>query len=327
MGATYHEKQGRVGYIWRPALHYGLAYTVFALSTRWMRKEAYAAPDLFVAGFSLGGFFVLYWSLWQAGRRRRARAGPAVRWTGASVASGLAAIAIVAATVMAFLFEDVSILLALLLMRLGVLILAPIIDSITGRTVSKAAYIAAALCGLGCAFSGLFGTFRGLSVPVWGVLCAYLLGYAIRLSLMTRYAKTPKRSARGDWFIVEAQITATAMLVVGTLTAMTATVGEPARILDQWQMLAVSLVAGLAYGYAFVNGTLIYLDWRENVRAVTINRSASLLAGVAASLIGWAALNMPMPALREWGLAAFMVAALIIMGADTLRTKAKSPPH
>ncbi|MEM1086623.1 MAG: hypothetical protein AAGH90_02770 [Pseudomonadota bacterium] len=325
MSTLYHETQGRVGYIWRPALHYGLAYTVFALTNRALREETYASPALFLAGFGIGSFLILAWTTWQGYRRRERRAGPAVRWTLPSIASGLAAIAIVAATVMAFLFEDVSILLALVLMRLGVLILAPIIDVVTGRAMSRAGLVAAIICGLGCVFGGVSGAFEPLSPAVLTVLSVYLTGYAIRLSLMTRYAKTPVRSARGDWFIVEVQITAGVLLLVGLVALSASTVTQPVWLSLDGQILGAALICGLAYGYAFTNGTLIYLDWRENVRAVTINRSASLLAGVAASLIGWAILAMPMPAGREWVLAAFMVAALVIMGTDSLRQAEKSP--
>ncbi|MEM1390059.1 MAG: hypothetical protein AAGG45_03180 [Pseudomonadota bacterium] len=327
MGATYYEKQERVGYVWRPALHYGLAYTLFALTIRALREEVYRVPDIFIAGFGFGGFCVLSWSLWSAGQRRRARHGPKPQKTTANIVSGFAAVTIVGATVMAFLFRDVSILLALLLMRLGVLMLAPFIDRFSGRMPSKAALLAAAICGLGCISGSMTNTFSALSWPVSGVLCIYLTGYAVRLSLMTRYAKTPVRSARGDWFMIEVQITAFVMLLISTLMLAQRLTSSPDFILREWQALTASLLCGLAYGYAFVHGTLIYLDWRDNVRAVTINRSASLLAGVMASLIGWALLGMNMPTFREWMLAGFMAVALFIMGADSLKPIFKSPPR
>ncbi|MEM7491971.1 MAG: hypothetical protein AAF296_01230 [Pseudomonadota bacterium] len=325
MGATYYKRQERVGYVWRPALHYGLAYTLFALGTRATREGAFRTPEIFIAGFALGAFCALHWGLWNARRRRSKRHGPKIEWKRANIISGFAAVAIVGATVMAFLFQDVSILLALLLMRLGVLMLAPLIDHFSGRLPSQSALIGSAVCGLGCLYGGLTNTFSALSWPVAGVLSVYLIGYAIRLSLMTKYAKTPVRSARGDWFIIEVQITALAMLAIGAVVAIANLSSN--LILREWQTLFAALVCGLAYGYAFIHGTLIYLDWRENLRAVTINRSASLLAGVAASLVGWAALGMDMPPAREWTLAGFMMLALFIMGTDSLRSKIKSPPR
>ncbi|MEM6497656.1 MAG: hypothetical protein AAF709_13130 [Pseudomonadota bacterium] len=325
MGATYYNRQERAGYVWRPALHYGLAYTLFALGTRATREGALRTPEIFIAGFALGAFCTLYWGLWNARRRRRKRSGPKIEWRRANVISGVAAVAIVGATVMAFLFQDVSILLALLLMRLGVLMLAPLIDYVSGRVPSQSAFLASIICGLGCLYGGLTNTFSALSWPVLSVLSVYLISYAIRLSLMTRHAKTPVRSARGDWFIIEVQVTAIAMLVIGAVAVIANL--NPNLILREWQTLFAASVCGLAYGYAFIHGTLIYLDWRENLRAVTINRSASLLAGVVASLLGWAALGMDMPAAREWTLAGFMVLALFIIGTDSLKSTVKNPPR
>lgn len=275
-------------------------------------------PALFIAGFGLGAFLVLSWSLNQAAKRRRARTGPSFRWTRANIISGLAAVAIIASTVMAFLFEDVSILLALLLMRLGVLILAPVIDLCSGRRPTRAGLLAAGICGTGCAFGSITGTFSPLSVGVMAVLSVYFAGYVIRLSLMTKHAKIPVRSTRGDWFIAEVKISAIALICFAGLSFARQLVFDYQAVFIEWRTIGVAISCGLAYGYAFVNGTLIYLDWRENVRAVTINRSASLLAGVAASLIGWAFLDMPIPDLREWGLALFMALALLIMGAESL---------
>lgn len=284
-------------------------------------------PALFIAGFGLGAFLVLSWSLNQAAKRRRARTGPSFRWTRANITSGLAAVAIIVSTVMAFLFEDVSILLALLLMRLGVLILAPVIDLCSGRRPTRAGLLAAGICGTGCAFGGITGTFSPLSVSVMAVLSVYFTGYIIRLSLMTKYAKIPVRSTRGDWLVAEVKISGLALIYFAVASFVRQLVLDHQAVIIEWRTIGIAIICGLAYGYAFVNGTLIYLDWHENVRAVTINRSASLLAGVVASLVGWAFLEMPMPAGREWGLAGFMIIALLIVGAESLKSEEKSPPH
>ena len=59
---------------------------------------------------------------------------PSVRW--ATLLSGVATAVIIATTTLNYTFAGISILLALLLMRGGVLIIAPFVDLTTGRRVS-----------------------------------------------------------------------------------------------------------------------------------------------------------------------------------------------
>lgn len=232
-----------------------------------------------------------------------------MRFTLANVMSGLATILIVASTVLAFMFEDVSILLALLMMRLGVLFLAPIIDVATGRKVPKRTLVAALICACGLVTAGATGTFSPLSLPVLLVLGVYLISYGIRLSLMATHTKSLDRAVRGDWFVIEISLVLTALLLFGIFGGIT----QASLALQSPSALITAAVSGAAYAYALINGTLIYLDWRENAHSVTVNRSTSLLSGVAASLLGWALLDFGMPAFREWALAACMALALIVL--------------
>jgi len=311
---TYRPVQARAGYAWRPALHYGLAYTVFALSIRHSSVDAAREPAVFIAFFALGAFPVLVWSLWNARRRRSHRNGPRVRWTAQNVVSGLSTVLIVATTVMAFMFEAVSIVLALVMMRMGVLMIAPLIDWWGQRTLSSHALLAGGLCLAGCAAGAIAGTFSPLSGAVVLVLIGYLLGYAIRLALMSRYTKSRDRALRGDWFVVEMAIVTIALAAVGlgalpSLVVLSGARGELVSVL-------ASFTAGAAYSYALINGTLIYLDWRANVRSVTINRATSLASGVVASLLGAAFLSLDVPGAGEWMLAIFMISALTVLARE-----------
>lgn len=317
MDDTYRYIQARPGYVWRPALHYGLAYTFFALVTRELSRDAALTPFVFAAGFSLGGVPVVLWGLWSARERRVRRRGPPVKWTLQNIASGLATVVIVATTVLAFMFEHVSILLALLMMRMGVLIMAPLVDRLGGRSFSRRTLIAGALCLIGCCISGFTGIFTPLSGPAFLVLAGYLSAYAVRLTLMTRYTKTTERAIRGDWFIAEMAVVAIALLIVVLATFGLRLAGDDRLFSAPAAFMIASITAGAAYGYALINGTLIYLDWRENARSVTINRATSLISGVVASLLGWACLGFDLPAPREWLLAAFMVLALVVLANES----------
>ena len=71
---------------------------------------------------------------------------PVVR--GRTLISGVATAVIIATTTLNYTFVGISILLALLLMRGGVLILAPVVDTLLGRPVDASSWIA-----LGLSFS------------------------------------------------------------------------------------------------------------------------------------------------------------------------------
>lgn len=282
---------------------------MFALATRSSRTEATTAPAAFISAFALGALPVLVWSLCSAWNRRQSKAGPPIEWTAANITSGVATILIVTATVVAFMFEQVSILLALLMMRLGVLLMAPLFDLVGGRSISAPTLVAGFVCVIGIGVAGAAGTFSPLSGPVGLVLIVYLMGYAVRLGLMTRHTKSEDRAVRGNWFIAETSMVAAALVLIGASAGFT---GHSFIELSRPGLFA-AVVSGAAYAYALINGTLIYLDWRNNAHSVTINRSTSLLSGVAASLAGWALLDMDIPATREWMLAAFMGVALLIL--------------
>lgn len=318
MHSTYHGRQTRIGYVWRPALFYALSYTVFALAVKLSSDGAKAAPAVFTTLFCVGALPPILMAIHSGMRRRRQRNGPEIRWSVANFVSGLATIVIVATTAGAYLVDGVTILLALLLMRMGVIMMAPVLDLAFRRHVRPTAWFAFSFCLIAAMYGLLGQTFAPLKPVSIGILAAYLIAYAVRLSLMTRQTKDRDRAARGDWFLVEMVITAVALSIVavGAILASTQAVQLDISLSD-----LPPLVAGVAYGYALVNGTLIYLDWRENAYSITINRSASLISGLAASLIGFAFFDLGWPASDQWVLACLMACALVALGFETRSTK------
>lgn len=316
---TYAPHQARAGYVWRPALLYGGAYLFFALGVKLLSSatQAQAAPA--ISGFAFGLATVAALYVRRGLLRRRRQNGPPVRLTAANLSSSFACCVIVVTTALAYTFDGVSILLALLLMRIGVLILAPIIDFANKREVRPASLAGVLIC-IGAALLTLFrSSWPTLPTALQIVLTLYLLAYFVRLGLMTRFAKTEERAPRGDWFIVETGMVAAASLVVA-LASLVWSVDTP----DAMRVSMVGAFAGATYGLAFVQGTLIYLDWRENTLAVGVNRSASLLAGMGASLVGAVMFGFPLPASPEWIAAALVLCALGFLG---VRTGALSSLH
>lgn len=321
MGEVYYGRQTRVGYVWRPALFYAIAYTIFALAVKLSSGWAQSQPALFLALFCVSGSLPLLVAIRNGLTRRSQRNGPPIIWRRSNTVSGFATALIVATTVGAYLVDGVTILLALVLMRMGVIAMAPILDLVFERRVRPAAWIAFFLCMT----AGLFGlfqqTFSGLGTVSLSILAVYLMAYAVRLSLMTRDTKTRDRASRGDWFLVEMIITAVTLVLCGLCSVLSLLLTGALRF---EQVHLAPLIAGFAYGYALINGTLIYLDWRENAHSIMINRSASLISGFMASIIGFAYFGLTWPSMDQWILASLTICGLSVLGWETIMTQNES---
>lgn len=197
----------------------------------------------------------------------------------------------VATTTLAYTFEGVSIVFAMLLMRGGVLILAPIVDAISGRQVRWFAWM-----GLVMSLAALLVSLLDTKSYVITLACAidiiaYLASYFIRLQFMSKLAKSRNDRTNKQYF-VEEQMVATPMLTIVLALIAFLGSGEFAQTLrtgfvDYWSesfVWAILLVGALSQGTG-VFGNLIYLDRRENTYCVPVNRSSSILAGVVASYL------------------------------------------
>jgi len=244
--------------------------------------------------------------------------------------SGLATSGIIATTTLAYAFSGVSIVFMMLLMRGGVLVLAPIVDAGTGRKVHRASWIALVL-SLGALFVAFFGGGKsGTAMTIVAVVdvCIYLLAYFIRLRLMSRLAKSQDPDATKRYF-VEEQMTATPAIVA--LLAIFALVGvggaaDQVRIgftelWDKSELVWIILLGLLSQGTG-IFGALILLDKRENSFCVPVNRASSILAGLAASSLLALLLDRPSPGATELVGAALVIAAVVILSLPRPATKA-----
>jgi hypothetical protein len=210
------------------------------------------------------------------------------RWT---FLSGLCTALIIGTTTLAYTFEGVSIVFAMLLMRGGVLIIAPIVDAVTGRHVRWFSW-AGLVCAMGALLVSLTDS-SGFAIPT---LCAidigiYLASYFIRLRFMSRLAKSDVADANRRYF-VEEQITAAPALFLMLCIAALIGTGEVLGTIrsgftmywDEPYLLEIILVGFLSQGTG-IFGSLIFLDRRENTFCVPVNRSSSIMAGVIASYL------------------------------------------
>ena len=245
------------------------------------------------------------------------------RWT---TLSGLATAMILVTTTLAYTFEGVSLGFVMLVMRGGVLVIAPVIDFMTGRRIRWFSWVA-----LGLSLGSLANTLltRVGAVPwlcVLDVSC-YLLGYVIRLRLMAKLGKSHDPRVRRRYFVEEQMVAAPAAVV---LLVLLAAVGPPAiqvplrhGFFDLWTHATVgwAIAAGICAQGTGVFGGLMLLDASEATYCVPLNRAMSILGGVvaAAVLALWFGVNAP--ALGELLGAGLLVSAIGVLWLGPLLTQ------
>jgi len=316
--------------IWAYAFGYFAAYAPYSALTKALSGGSLPGMAHGISGFtllpvsaaaSLVGMFVFltlkgWWKY--AGHREvlGVRVPVPGRWT---LLSGLCSAAIIGTTTLAYTLPGASIVFMMLLMRGGVLVMAPLVDALSGRRVRWPSWVAlglslgAVVVATGTRVSATITLLAALDVGV------YLAGYFFRLRAMSHLAKSgdPAVSIR---YFVEEQMVATPALV-GTL-ALLALVGGDGVLGDVragftgfWArgLLAHEVAVGLLSQGTGIFGGLILLDARENSFTVPVNRASSVLAGVVASggLAAW--LGLPGMGARELAGAGLVIAAMAVL--------------
>ncbi|MFO0750057.1 MAG: hypothetical protein U1F43_30965 [Myxococcota bacterium] len=239
--------------------------------------------------------------------------------------SGVATAAILLTTTLAYTFEGISILFVMLLMRGGVLLLAPMIDRLGGRTFKSIPWWSWAGSGLSlAALVVAFAPAGGseLTVPAGVVVLVYLGGYFFRLRWMSSQAKFegPDVRERRLRFFVEEQMVATPLAVLVLAIAATTPTGIGHDLREGFAgfggdvpTILWVVLAGICSQGSGAFGALVLLEPQENAYTVPVNRAASVLAGVVASfaltLFGEAAL----PDAAELAGAAIIILAIAVL--------------
>jgi hypothetical protein len=233
------------------------------------------------------------------------------------VVGGLATAAIIYATTLMFTFKGVSIVLALLIMRGGVLALAPLLDLVFGRRVRWFAWTGLALSVCAVTISAVLVSHQ-LDWMLAATAGTYLFGYAVRLRCINALAKSLDRETSRRYFVEEQLVAMTALVALPWVLAL---MGDTSIALHMRQGLTTflttsavwpALAIGALYAALYCCGTLIYLDCRENTYCVTLNRCASLLAGVMASFALTALVGALPPDVHELVGAALILLAILV---------------
>ncbi|WP_461304666.1 arsenate reductase/protein-tyrosine-phosphatase family protein [Aureisphaera sp.] len=205
--------------------------------------------------------------------------------------SGIATAVIIATTTLAYSFTGISIVFAALLMRGGVLLMAPFIDKVYKRKIQWYSWLAFGLTLFSLLIVFSEKAAYNLSMAAGVNIIAYLSGYFFRLQFMTYSAKTKDKNSNYKFFVEEMLSAALVILILPAILALMATGGFLLQIRDGYTLflktglLPVAMGIGLLYAGLYIFGSRIYLDKRENTFCIPINRAMSLQAGVVAALI------------------------------------------
>ncbi len=286
--------------IWLCALGYFSAYVPYSALTKVLSSglapslggpvDGPALLPVSVAASTVGMFALISALGWWRSASQATVAGVRLprpgRWT---LLSGLCTAAVMLTTTLAYTFRGASIVFMMLLMRGGVLVLAPMVDALSGRRVRWFSWAALGLSlgALGVTVSP--GSRAPLPLVAVADVATYLAAYFVRLRAMSRLAKGSDEDNRR--FFVEEQMVASpaalAALVAVAVAGRGALADAVRRGFTEVPLgpAALAVVAvGLLSQLTGVFGGLILLDKRENSFAVPVNRASSVLAGVAAAL-------------------------------------------
>jgi hypothetical protein len=238
--------------------------------------------------------------------------------------SGLCTAAVIGTTTLAYTFDGVSIVFVMLLMRGGVLVMAPLVDTISGRRTRWFSWV-----GLLLSLGALVVAFSEKGGYEITLICAidvavYLAAYFVRLRFMSRLAKSDDPDANTRYFVEEQMVASPAMLIILALVALFGA-GEMAADIREgftgfWSrpIVAEAIATGLLSQGTGIFGGLILLDKRENTFCVPVNRSSSILAGVVASFALTFFLGLAVPSAFQLVGAAMIIVAILFLSIPPL---------
>lgn len=233
--------------------------------------------------------------------------------------SGICMATIMATTTLVFSVKGISIVLVLVLLRGGILIIAPLVDAIVGRSVRWFSW-AAMLTSLGAVLVVLGDAANyKLTLAAVLIISAYLAAYFIKLQLMSRLAKTADKRATLRYFVEEQMVASPLLLIVLVVLAMLAPAGPMTDFRTGLTTFLLSTEAafaamvGLAYAGLCICTTLIFLDRRENTFCVPMHCGSSMLAGLVASYVLSLAYHQPAPSELQLVSAGLIVVAISVL--------------
>jgi hypothetical protein len=233
--------------------------------------------------------------------------------------SGIGTALVLFTVPLSFTFTNVSIPFIQLLMRGDILLIAPLVDFIFGRRVRWWSWMALVIVAIALTF--VVHQRGGFHLPPLAVVTVvlYTAGYFLRLAVMTRISKSGDVASVRRYF-VEEKVVALPMSVLALAAVSWMGLGSQAGELSwgftrAWSDGVFGLLAGGGFTLTIISvfAAIILLDPRENSYCVPLERSSSLLAGLAAAFALHAWWGQPMPTGSELIGAALLLAAILLL--------------
>ncbi|VAW61897.1 hypothetical protein MNBD_GAMMA10-2470 [hydrothermal vent metagenome] len=287
--------------IWLLALGYFIFYAPYSALTKALTSGSLSSSES-ISGIELLPFvllgtvitmpLIIYFLGWYRYFNRYQIKKNGFPWPGRwAIFSGVSFSVIIATTTLAYSFQGVSIVFALLLMRGGVLVLSPLIDFLSRQKVHWYSWIGLILSLVAVAVA--LGKVDEYSLD-WIVLlnlAGYLTAYMFRLHFMTHYAKDAHESLNRQFFVEENIVSMFILVICSLLLLFYYTFISNVTVISYIDSAISSgvvwpaLLIGVLYGVLGIFGSLIYLNRRENTFSIPVNRCSSLLSGVLASFV------------------------------------------
>ncbi len=312
--------------IWWWAFGYFAAYVPYAALTKVLTSGMIETGG-YLDGLELlppsvmATVFTAFMFLWLTGWWRAAvRPGERIpRPTWFTAASGICSGGIIATTTLAYTFGAAGIVLVMLMLRGGLLILAPLVDMITGRKIKWFSFTALVLSIASLSTALLGGSSTAVSTTLAIDVALYLLCYFIRLQIMSRKAKSQDPATNKRYFVEEQLVSSPSLLIGLSVWALVGWGGAADSLRDGFTTFFdrpiwfLGLLVGILSQGTGIFGGLILLDRRENTFSVPVNRASSVLAGVVASLSLWILLDAKPPKSVDLVGASIMISAILVL--------------
>jgi hypothetical protein len=208
-----------------------------------------------------------------------------------------------------------------------VLIIAPLVDIMAGRKVRWYSWGALLLVAIGLTLT--IHARGGLKLPPLAILTIvlYTVGYFVRLFVMTRIAKTGNPDMVKRYFVEEKIVGIPMAVLILALLSLLNFGPQSGQLgfgfVGVWssgQVTAILILSLLLFATS-VFSILILIDPRENTFCVPIERSSSILAGIAAAYV-LAMLSLgAVPTPAELTGALLLIAAIMLLSLGPKLTK------
>ena len=264
------------------------------------------------------------------------------------IPSGICTAVIIPTTTLMYSFKNISVMVAMVLMRGAVIVIGRIVDAIQIKQgiLRKKVYweenVAVVFALLAIFSKVLIGGNGGkqnpfTSLPVVIIFSSYILSYAIRIYIMNFYKNTRPKGIKVNtskgFFAVE-QFTSTVTIYLVTIILLILykkgafsgyiiaelgnAVFSPVKGWWYWAM-----IAGLAFGIvAFFSVFIFMYKGRTATFAGLVNRLTSLLAGTTSTLLFAVFFGGKYPSLVDWFSFVMIIIAIYFMSkSEQKRTK------